>query len=437
MTSGIVGLDVGSDQVSVCVLAPDGSEATPRWDIANSQAGGEALLTRLGDLGRTHGIDQWRIGLEATGLYWWPLANLLTTTDALAPCHVQLYVLNPAQIKAFRRHYGAMPKTDRQDAFLIADAIRFGRALPAPFQVDLRYAPLQRLTRFRVHLAEALAREKNYFLTMLFLSFSGFGQAHVLDDPFGPTGLALLEDFTTEQIAHLELEELATYLQQKGRGHFQDPAATAAAVQRAAKDSFHLPAALTDPLRLVLGTTRATIRTLQRHLAEVDALIARDLARIPQTVSSVPGLGPVLTAGILAEIGSIQRFTDQAALAQYAGLTWTIRESGHFQAEDTALTKMGNTYLRYYLIEAANSVRLHCPDYTAYYRMKYAQTPKHAHKRALVLTARKLVRLIDALLRTDTVYRPPEHRTTRKEAATPTMQRPARQQRTRAVSAVT
>lgn len=436
MTSGIVGLDVGSDQVSVCVLAPDGREPTPRWDIANSQAGAELLMARLGELATQHGIDQWRIGLEATGLYWWPLAYLLTTTDALAPSHVQLYVLNPAQVKAFRQHYGAVPKTDRQDAFLIADAVRFGRALPSPFQLDLRYAPLQRLTRFRVHLTEALAREKNYFLTMLFLPFSGFGQAHALGDPFGPTGLALLEDFTTEQIAQMGLEELATYLQQKGRGHFRDAQATATALQRAAKDSYGMPLALADPLRLVLGTTRATIRALQRHLVEVDGLIASDLAGIPQTVSTIPGVGPVWTAGILAEIGDIQRFPDHAALAQYAGLTWTIRESGHFQAEDTALTKMGNPYLRYYLIEAANSVRLHCPEYTAYYRTKFAQTPKHAHKRALVLTARKLVRLIDALLRTDTVYRPPEHRTTRKEATTPHTQRPARHQRTRSVSAV-
>jgi len=405
-------------------------------------------MARLVVLGAALGIEQWRIGLEATGLYWWPLANLLTTSNALAPSRVQLYVLNPAQIKAFRQHYGAVPKTDRQDAFLIADAVRFGRALPSPFQLDLRYASLQRLTRFRVHPAEALVREKNYFLTMLFLPFSGFGQAHALGDPFSPTGLALLEDFTTEQIAQMALDELVTYLQQKGRGHFRDPEATATALQRAAKDSYHLPTALADPLRLVLGTTRATIRTLHRHLAEVDGLIARDLAGIPQTVSTIPGVGPVWTAGILAEIGVIQRFPDHGALAQFAGLTWTIRESGHFQAEGTALTKRGNTYLRYYLIEAANHrgsrrslgaplrMRPHCPEYTAYHRTKSAQTPKHAHKRALVLTARKLVRLVDALLRTDTVYRPPEHRTTRKEAPTPSMQRPARHHRTRSISAV-
>jgi transposase len=434
--SGIVGLDVGSDQVSICVLAPDGSEPVPRWDMANSQAGAETLIARLVELAGQQGIEQWRMGLEATGLYWWPLAYALTTAPALTPYHLQLYALNPAQVKAFRQHYGALPKTDRQDAFLIADSVRFGRSLPSAFQLDLRYAPLQRLTRFRVHLTEAVAREKNYFLTMLFLPFSGFGQAHALGDPFGPTGIALLEEFTTAQIAEMELDDLGAYLQEKGRGHFRDPQAPATALQRAAKDSYRLPSALADPVRLVLGNTRATIQTLQRHVSELDRLIARDLAGIPQTVSSVPGLGPVWTAGLLAEIGDIQRFPDQAALAQFAGLTWTVRESGHFQAEDTPLTKMGNPYLRYYLVEAANSVRLHCPEYTAYYRAKYAQTPKHAHKRALVLTARKLVRLIDALLRTDSVYRPPEHRKTRKEAPTPSMQRPARHQQTRSVPAV-
>ena len=67
-------------------------------------------------------------------------------------------------------------------------------------------------------------------------------------------------------------------------------------------------------------------------------------------------------------------------------------------AEDTALAKTGNPFLRYYLIEAANSVRQHCPEYRDSYNDKLAQSPKHAHKRALVLTARKFVRLVDARL---------------------------------------
>jgi transposase len=270
---------------------------------------------------------------------------------------------------------------------------------------------------------------------MLFLPFSGFVQAHAFGDPFGPTSWAVLEEFTTEELAQAALDDLAATLETKGRKHFKDARATATALQQAAKDSYRLHPALADPMRLVLGSTRATIDTLQRQLKALDRTIARELAGIPQTLESIPGLGPVWTAGLVAEIGEISRFPDEAALAQFAGLSWTVHESGHFQAEDTSMTKRGNTYLRYYLIEAANSVRMHCPEYRAYYDAKYAQTPKHAHKRALVLTARKLVRLVDVLLRTDTIYQLPETRQTRKETTRPHTQRPARHHRTRPVAA--
>ncbi|EJR89648.1 hypothetical protein IKG_05635 [Bacillus cereus VD200] len=62
--------------------------------------------------------------------------------------------------------------------------------------------------------------------------------------------------------------------------------------------------------------------------------------------------------------------------------------------------------MRYYLVEAANSVRRHISDYQEYYVKKYNEVPKHQHKRALVLTARKLVRLVDALLRSHQLFTP-------------------------------
>ena len=65
-----------------------------------------------------------------------------------------------------------------------------------------------------------------------------------------------------------------------------------------------------------------------------------------------------------------------------------------------------NRYLRYYFCEAANAVRMHDPDYKAYYDRKYHEVRKHQHKRAIVLTARKLVRLVVRLLTTNQPYRP-------------------------------
>lgn len=151
--------------MAVSYLLEDGGEPVGRWDIANTQPGAEALSTRLASMVQEHGITELRIGLEATGLSWFPLACALHTAPALAPYQPQIYVLNPKLLHDFRRHFGALPKTDRADAFVIAERVRFGRQLPPPFFLDLRYGPLQRLTRYRVHLVQTLAREKGYFLS--------------------------------------------------------------------------------------------------------------------------------------------------------------------------------------------------------------------------------------------------------------------------------
>lgn len=69
-----------------------------------------------------------------------------------------------------------------------------------------------------------------------------------------------------------------------------------------------------------------------------------------------------------------------------------------------------NKYLRYYLVQAADSIRKHDSEYKAFYNKKYEEVPKHKHKRALVLTARKLVRLVYSLLSTYQLHTPPERR---------------------------
>ncbi len=431
-----LGLDISQADVSVCFLLADGREPVPRWTVANSQPGADSLSNTVAQLCHSQQVAELRIGLEATGLLWWHLACALTTAPPLRPFHPQIYVLNPHLVETFRRNYGALPKTDRADAFLIAERIRFGRQLPAPFQVDVRYAPLQRLTRFRFHLAHNLAREKSYFLSFLFLTFPSFGQVQPFGDPFGATASALLTELTTEELAQQSLAELAAYLQTQGHGHFADPAALAETLQRAARDAYRLDKVLAEPLRIVLSTTMANIRALASQLKTLDHTIAAELAAIPQTLDSVPGLGPVWTAGLIAELGDVSRFDDDDAIAQFAGLTWPAHESGQFQADETPLSQRGNRYLRYYLVEAANSVRRHCPEYADYYAEKYAETPKHPHQRALVLTARKLVRLIDALLRSQALYQSPGQRPTQADPA-PHPQRPHRQRHQRRADPLT
>lgn len=75
-----------------------------------------------------------------------------------------------------------------------------------------------------------------------------------------------------------------------------------------------------------------------------------------------------------AEIGSIDRFDTEAQLAKYAGLAWTQKQPGLFNIKYTPLSKTGNRYLRYYLVEAASLARLKDPVFAEYYRKKYDET---------------------------------------------------------------
>ncbi len=80
-------------------------------------------------------------------------------------------------------------------------------------------------------------------------------------------------------------------------------------------------------------------------------------------------------------------------------------------------------------------MRTHCPEYGQYYAAKYAETPRHAHKRALVVPARKLVRLIDVLVREGRIYQPPEQRVGIATRTRPQAKRPHPQRRRKRVAA--
>lgn len=112
----------------------------------------------------------------------------------------------------------------------------------------------------------------------------------------------------------------------------------------------------------------------------------------------------MLASGILAEIGSITSFSSNDSLAKYAGLTWRIKQSGDYSSDETNMTKTGNKYLRYYLIEAANSIKNNIPVFNEFYRKKFNEVTTHQHKRALALTSRKFVRLIFGLLTKNQIY---------------------------------
>ena len=179
-------------------------------------------------------------------------------------------------------------------------------------------------------------------------------------------------------------------------------------LQTAAKNSYCLDKCLYDPLTTSISCSFNCISSFEKELKAIDAAILRTVRGLSETdytvMNSIPGIGKVYSAGILAEIGSIRCFPNDDALAKYCGIVWRQNQSGTFEAENTPMNKAGNRYLRYYIIEATGSVINHCPEYKAFYDKKFAEVTTHQHKRALALTSRKFLRMLFGLLDKSQLY---------------------------------
>ncbi|MGO1370173.1 MAG: transposase, partial [Senegalia sp. (in: firmicutes)] len=226
---------------------------------------------------------------------------------------------------------------------------------------------------------------------------------------YGVTSAAVLTDFLSlDDITYSSLEKLVVFVSEKGRNRFSDPVKTAKLLQKAARDSYRLDKVLYEPLNVSIASSFNVIKALEDEVKTIDKAIEKNIKGINttefQSLISIPGIGPVLASGILSEIGTITSFKSHDSLAKYAGLTWRVNQSGNFKSDETRMTKTGNKYLRYYLIEAANSVKNNAPEYKEYYYKKFGEVTKHNHKRALALTSRKLVRLIFGLLTKNQIY---------------------------------
>ena len=403
-----VGIDVSSRSNVAYLMKPDGSKHSS-FSVQNNLGGAKLLSERIVSALNSMRLSDVVIGLEATSIYGNNLVYALREDGSLGQFQRKIHVLNPKQVKKFKEAYPDLPKNDFVDAFVIADHLRFGRIAKEVYMDDYRYQALRTLTRARYDVIQNLTREKQRFANYLFLKCSGIAQEKGIQNTSATT-IALMEHFeTVDDLANADLDELTDFIAQVGRGRFADPNVVAKVIQTAAKGSYRLPKTVNDTVNQAMSVSIASMRALKEQAKVLDKAIEQQFEIIPNTLTSIPGIGKVYSAGIIAEIGDIHRFASQSSVAKFAGLVWKQHQSGEFEAEHSRMIKSGNRYLRYYLLEAANSVRRCDSEFRRYYDLKFNEVNKYQHKRALALTARKLVRLVFRLLKDNRLYIPPEN----------------------------
>jgi hypothetical protein len=423
------GIDFSQKKADFCLLFPDGRPLEQHRSFDNSLPGYSMAKALMIDALETYQFDGLDVSGEATGFLWLPFFNQLAADPDLEAYDLNLFLLNPRWVKWFKKCFPQDDKTDQKDSFYIADRTRTRRP-DVTWSPQLDTLPLRFYTRLRFHLVQNLAREKCYFSAFLFLKASSYRRLKPFSDVFGVTSRRVLSEYATlDELAAIPVEDLAQTLHDMSGHHLPDPYDNAHKLNKVAAESFPLPDALTLPVHRILDLTLEHIRFLEDQIARVEDWITTEVQPHPtiMNLATIPGVGPVFSCGNGAEIGDTQRFLQglkwdkkrkryrsrnlrdaEDAVAKLAGLWWPRSDSGDFEAEDRRMAKTGNRYLRYYLIQAANLMRQHIPEYADFYRRKYREASKHHHKRALVLTARKSVGLVVGLLHRNEAYRPKE-----------------------------
>jgi transposase len=356
-----IGIDVAKDHHDALGLDDAGRIILPAFRFSNTRAGVEELIARLKALN-----GEVRLAMESTGHYWVALYEYLVDRS------YAVTVFNPLQIRAYRQVGIRKAKTDRIDSYYIADFLRV-RVTAAVMVPSATRRQLRHLARFRFALTDrssGLRRRAHMVLDQVFPEYPA-----LFARPFDTTSRQLLRQaVTAEEFAAWPLDDLTVAIHQASRGRLGQEKAQA--IYTAAHTSLGIRS-LTRVAKQEMACLLHQMDLLDQQIETIDQTLSELLASEPQYLTTIPGIGTVLAATILGEIGDIHRFASLKPLVAFAGFDPTVYQSGQFQATQTTLSKRGSPYLRRAIWLAATSARLYNPDLAAFYQRKRDQGKHH------------------------------------------------------------
>lgn len=268
--------------------------------------------------------------LEATYAWYW-------AADVLAECGARVHLAHPMGVKgfAYRR-----VKNDERDAADLADLLRMGR-LPEAWVAPPAVRELRETVRHR----DKLVRLRSGLKAQVHAVLAKEGVTIRVSDVFGVAG-------------------------------------------RAAVDTTPLG----RPFAQRVASLQRIIDLYNQEIDQLDREIARTLKDDVgyRAIQAIPGVGPILAAVFVAEIGDVARFPTAPKLCCWAGLTPRHRESdttvhrGH-------ISKQGSKLVRWAAIEAAQKA----PTLT-WLKDDYRRIAERRNSRPIAKTAiaRKILTLV-------------------------------------------
>jgi transposase len=349
------GIDVHKATVCACISIKDAGvieKHKRRFDTTTAQL--RELASWLGQYKVTN------VAMEATGVYWKPVWNLLQE-------EFELLLVNPQHLKSIPGK-----KTDFKDGERIADLLQHG-LLRGSFVPPQPIRELRDLTRMRA----SLAQERSNIINRIekTLEDPNLKLGVVASDVVGVSGRAMLEAIVRGETDPAKLADLA-----KGTLRNKIPQLKLA-----------LEGKITDHHRFMLRQWLDMLDFVDRQIAVMEERIvekSRPFEAILRTWMRVPGLRRINAFSLLAEIGAdMGQFPTAAHLASWAAVCPGNRESAGKQT--SGKTCKGNPWLRRTLCEAAWAA---ARTKNSYFRALYQRLVRTRGKnRALIAVAHSLL----------------------------------------------
>lgn len=381
-----VGIDVASEKHDCCILG-EHSKKLESFSFPNTRDGFLFLLDACKKYAEP---EQTKIGLESTGIYGDNLRDFLRRNGYEIRTFNPLLIKKSIQATTLRK-----TKTDKSDASFLASYL--ARELPDPDpQISYHISELKSLTRARFSAVGACSKAKTQLKALLVQVFPEFCTA--FSDVFGVSAIAILRKYpTAKKLSAAKKTAVAKILSEASRHRLgEEKAATLIAL---AKTSIGCHSE-TKALEMQYYLDQIELNTA--YIRRYEAAIREIMKELDSPITTIPGIGLVLGAMILAELGDVTRFATPEKVLAYAGLDPSIYQSGKYTPSSGTMVKRGSPQLRWALLMAARSTIVHNPNIAVYYQKKLSEG-KHYNVICSHI-AKKLVRILCSLLKKNTPY---------------------------------
>jgi transposase len=400
----VAGIDVGKNFSEMCILSPN-NEIYHRIKIYHDSI--DSIQKAIGLLQKAEKDFAIRpvVVLESTGHYHKILFHYLSDSG------FEVSIINPIQFDSIKNIGIRKVKNDKFDAHKIALLYRFSFIKTTVVPDDVIDC-LKSLCRQYYKLGDELTTYKNRLIGIIDQVMLNF--TDVFQNVYSKTALAVLDRYPSpEQILKANKKTLISLIEKTSKKGLAWSTEKYELLVLKAKEFKDL--SISNPGNLaILKVNISMVRTLQEAqkniLDAINEIILADslkddpvLAPIINLLCSIPGIGVLTAATILAEVGDFSAFSSPNKLVAFFGIDPSVNQSGEFIGTRNKMSKRGSRLLRRVIFTTAlanirskrNGDKTN-PVLYEFYQKKCINKPK---KVALGAVMRKLVNIIFAVMR--------------------------------------